>query len=331
MSVDQLLNVNGGKLLIKISIAILAIYLLLNTGSLDFYSIVIVFDYPYLFSLALICLFLGIIISGVRWWILLGVTENNISIRTILSIQLMGGFFSSWLPGAAGGDAVKGVLLFKLLDSKRSTALASIAIDRLFAVFGLFSIALCASLFISTTDYQNEVLEFYFHMLNWGILFCVLIFCSIFIVIWSIKFFSLYSLFPIAIRSYLSPLGQIIMYYKRAWFRLILSGMLSMLASGVVIIGMVFISMMYDYAASPAVTAIAGVIGNVSSVIPITPGGIGVGEAVFAKISSDFSGSFAPFATIYFTFRIGMLIANVPGMLITLAYSNTRHRELNNN
>ncbi|MEZ8602581.1 lysylphosphatidylglycerol synthase transmembrane domain-containing protein [Vibrio splendidus] len=330
MSISKSFNKQKIKLLIKLCIAASAIYFLFNSGSLDFYSIVIVFDYPHLFFLSLVCLFLGICLSGIRWWVLLGVTENNISIRTVLSIQLMGSFFSSWLPGAAGGDAIKGVLLFKLLDSRRSTALASIAIDRLFAVFGLFSIALCASLFLSESDSKNDVLDFYFDVLSWGAIAGVLLVFFAMVLFWSVRRFSLHALLPIAIRSYLSPIGQIVNYYKKACLRLLVSSVLSMLASGVVIVGIVIISMMYDYAASPAVTAIAGVIGNVSSVIPITPGGIGVGEAVFAKISSDFSGSFAPFATIYFTFRIGMLVANIPGMIISFAYSNTRHRELNN-
>ncbi|MCZ4294813.1 lysylphosphatidylglycerol synthase transmembrane domain-containing protein [Vibrio sinaloensis] len=329
MKGNKMLSGINIKLLIKISIAVMAIYLLFNTGSLDFKSILIVLDFPYLFLFSLLCLFLGIVISGIRWWILLGITENNISIKTVLSIQLMGSFFSSWLPGAAGGDAVKGVLLFKLLDSRRSTALVSIAIDRIFAVFGLFSIALVASAFLSSSI-DNVILDFYINILEWGILIGLLVVLFFCICIFMIKSFSLHVYLPVAIRSYFSPLGKIASYYKKSWFQLLLSCILSMLASGIVVVGIVVISLMYEFSASPAVTAIAGVIGNVSSVVPVTPGGIGVGEAVFAKISSDLSGSFAPFATIYFTFRIGMLLANIPGMLITMAYSNTRHRELNN-
>lgn len=319
------------KILFKVFFSLLFVYFLLDAGSLDIYSISEVLDNPYALFSSLICLFLGIVISGLRWWVLLGVTENNISIKTVLSIQLMGSFFSSWLPGAAGGDAVKGILLYKLLDSRRSTALASIAIDRFFAVFGLFSIAICASVFLSSTVFHSEVFNFYNSLLIWGVGFGLLAIGIVLLGIWGIKRFSLHAYLPIAIRSYLSPLGQLVEYYKKAKLQVLLSGLLSILASGVVIVGIVILSMMYDYAPSPAVTAIAGVFGNISSVIPITPGGLGVGEAVFAKIAADLSGTFAPFATIYFTFRIGMLLVNIPGVFITLLYSSTHHRNLNTN
>lgn len=319
-------NIVNIKSLFKFCIAIAVIAFLLNNGSLDFYSLVILFDHLQLFIPALFCLFLGIVLSGIRWWLLLGITGNNLTLRTVLSIQLMGSFFSSWLPGAAGGDAVRGVLLFKLLDSGRTSALASIASDRVFAIFGLISIALLSSIFLNSTLPDNETVNFYLDILYYsvlaGIFGCIFLVFSFLLVL----HFSLQSYLPAILRRYLSPLGQVFKFYYKSWLRLILCSIISMVASGIVVIGIMLISTMFDFSASPA---IAGVIGNVSSVIPVSPGGIGVGEAVFAKIASDLSGTVAPFATIYFTFRIGMLISNIPGMCISVFYSNTKHRKLN--
>jgi len=101
-----------------------------------------------------------------------------------------------------------------------------------------------------------------------------------------------------------------------------------MLASGIVVIGIVLIAAIFPYAPNPMISAIAGVFGNVFSAIPATPGGLGVGESIFAKICADFSARTAPFATIYFTFRVGMLIANIPGMIVTLLYNHSKHQEM---
>jgi uncharacterized membrane protein YbhN (UPF0104 family) len=99
------------------------------------------------------------------------------------------------------------------------------------------------------------------------------------------------------------------------------------LATGIVIIGMVTIASIFPFAANPQITAIAGVFGNLFSVIPITPGGLGVGESVFSKVCVELSARIAPFATIYFSFRVGMLIVNIPGMIVSLFYNTAKHRE----
>jgi glycosyltransferase 2 family protein len=317
------------KLVIKILIAIMAILFLLNSGSLDFYSILIAFKHLDLFVPALVCLLFGIVLSGIRWWVLLGATNNIITIRTALSIQFMGSFFSSWLPGAAGGDAVKGVLLYKLLDSGRSSAIVSIAVDRLFAVFGLVTIAVFSSIYLGQSMPLNNTVQFYLGFLYYGVVGIALLIIIFIAILWVIFKFSLQSYLPSKGCNYLSSIFKIMQCYKNAWVRLILCAVISMIASGIVVIGIIFISLMFDFAPSPAITAIAGVMGNVSSVIPVSPGGLGVGEAVFSKISSDLSHSIEPFATIYFTFRIGMLISNIPGMVVTILYSNTKHRTLN--
>ena len=47
------------------------------------------------------------------------------------------------------------------------------------------------------------------------------------------------------------------------------------------------------------ISALAGVVGNVSSAIPLSPGGLGIGEAVFAKVCLELGSAFAPYSTIY--------------------------------
>lgn len=312
-------------LVIKIVLAIIVITFLLKNGSLDFDLIMNAFSRPGIFSLALLCLFSGIVLSGVRWWILLSLTGNNFSLRTIMSLQLMGSFFSSWLPGAVGGDAVRGVLLFRLMENGRSTALFSIVMDRVFATFGLISIAVFASFSLSTSFTDNAMMLSYLSILKMTLFGLFISILFIIIVIWISIRFSLFRYLPNKIKKYVSPIAVAIIKYRDSWPTLIFCSAISTLASGVVVIGIVFIADIFYFAPDPSVTAIAGVMGNVSSVIPLTPGGLGVGEAVFAKICTDLSGTTAPFATIYFTFRVAMLISNIPGLIITLIYNHTKH------
>lgn len=314
-------------LIIKLALAGALVMALLNSGQLDFGSITVVFDHLDLFIPALVCLFLGILISGVRWWLLLRATHNVIPLSTVLNLQLMGSFFSTWLPGAAGGDAVKGVQIFRLLERGRSTALISIVTDRVFAMLGLVSVAALVSIFLPAAVSPDSEFHQYIGLLR---ILVVLSFVGVLLLVLGVVValrFSLIERLPIKIRHHLQPFGLTLLMYCRAWPKLMICWCLSLFATGIVIIGMVIIASLFPFAANAEVTAIAGVFGNLFSVIPITPGGLGVGESVFSKVCVELANRVAPFATIYFCFRVGMLIVNIPGMVATLLYSTNKHRE----
>ncbi|OIN54156.1 lysylphosphatidylglycerol synthase transmembrane domain-containing protein [Pseudomonas costantinii] len=314
-------------LIIKLLLAGALVVALLNSGQLDFGSIAVVFDHLDLFVPALLCLFLGILISGVRWWLLLRATNNIIPLSTVLNLQLMGSFFSTWLPGAAGGDAVKGVQIFRLLESGRSTALISIVTDRVFAMLGLVSVATLVSVFLPAAVSPDSEYHQYIGLLR---VLVVLSFVGVILLMLGVFIalkFSIIDRLPVKMRHHLQPFGLTLLMYFRAWPIMLVCWFASLVATGIVITGMVVISSMFTFSANAEVTAIAGVFGNLFSVIPITPGGLGVGESVFSKVCVELSNRVAPFATIYFCFRVGMLLVNIPGMIATLLYSTNKHRE----
>ena len=315
-------------LVVKVLLAAALIDVLMSNGRLDFRSITIVSSRLDLFLPALLCLFAGIVISGVRWWILLAVSGNKIHLNTVLSLQLIGSFFSTWLPGAAGGDAVRSVQIFRLLDNGRSTALLSIVTDRVFALLGLISIAVCVALFLPTALAYNASIADYIGLIKTLVLGIGVSLIIALALIWLTFRFSLLEYVPDGIRRYLNPIMATILIYKKNWPALVMCWVISMLASGIVAFGIVLIAAIFTYAADPLVSAIAGVFGNVVSAIPLTPGGRGVGESIFAQICTDLSARAAPFATIYFTFRFGMLIVNIPGMIISLLYDRAKHRNM---
>lgn len=314
-------------LLMKLLLAGALVVALLRSGQLDFASIAVVFDHLDLFIPALICLFLGILIGGLRWWLLLRATRNIIPLSTVLNLQLMGSFFSTWLPGAAGGDAVKGVQIFRLLETGRSTALISIVTDRIFAMFGLISVATLVSIFLPAAVSPDSEFHQYIGLLRVLVLLSFVGLIGLVLGIYLALKFSLLDRLPIKIRHHMQPFGLTLLMYFRAWPSMLVCWVASLAATGIVIIGMVIIASMFPFAANTEVTAIAGVFGNLFSVIPITPGGLGVGESVFSKVCVELSSRMAPFATIYFCFRVGMLVVNVPGMIATLFYSTKKHRE----
>jgi glycosyltransferase 2 family protein len=65
-------------------------------------------------------------ISTIRWKLLL---PAGIGMRKLFSLSMIGSFFNTFLPGVIGGDAVKGLYLYRL-TGKGSLSLASIFMDR---------------------------------------------------------------------------------------------------------------------------------------------------------------------------------------------------------
>jgi len=79
-------------------------------------------------------------ISTVRWKLLL---PDGIGLRKLFSLCMIGSFFNTFLPGVIGGDAVKGLYLYRL-TGKGSLSLASIFMDRYIGFAALIAICTVA-------------------------------------------------------------------------------------------------------------------------------------------------------------------------------------------
>ncbi len=98
----------------------------------------------YLFF-ALLSFFLFIIISNIRWKILLDFKGLNFTSGYLLKIYLVSLFFNNLLPTAIGGDVMRVAYTVKK-EEGIGTALSVTLMDRLIGFVGLFAFALLATL-----------------------------------------------------------------------------------------------------------------------------------------------------------------------------------------
>lgn len=93
---------------------------------------------PFYFCAAAFIYIVSILISAVRWKLLL---PEKFTVRRLFSLYMIGAFFSSFLPGVIGGDVVKAYYLNK--DAKKiSLTLASIFMDRYLGYVSLMIIGI---------------------------------------------------------------------------------------------------------------------------------------------------------------------------------------------
>lgn len=92
------------------------------------------------FTLALLVCLAGILITFVRWYVLVAAQGLPFPLASALRLGLIGYYLSTFLPGSVGGDIIKAAFLARE-QSRRTVAVATVVIDRVVGLVGLFWLA----------------------------------------------------------------------------------------------------------------------------------------------------------------------------------------------
>ena len=110
----------------------------------------------------------ALVLTFLRWhWL---VRTLNIPFRRVDAIRLgfVGNIFNLVIPGAVGGDVVKAMFLARARPDRKASAVASMVIDRLLGLAGLFLLASIAGIFaFGRANPQAKMLI----GITWGALF----------------------------------------------------------------------------------------------------------------------------------------------------------------
>src|SRR5208337_4783864 len=82
----------------------------------------------------------SLIITYVRWYLLVRVIEPRFTLRSTMLLGFIGYVFNLVIPGAVGGDLVKAAYLVRM-HIKKTQAISSMVIDRIVGLIGLFILA----------------------------------------------------------------------------------------------------------------------------------------------------------------------------------------------
>jgi glycosyltransferase 2 family protein len=113
-----------------------------------------------LLALAVAIYFMGMVGTFVRWFYLVRVIEPNFRFRATMLLGLIGMVFSLVIPGAVGGDLIKAAYLVRM-RIRKTQAVASMVIDRVVGLLGLFILAAIAGGFawqLAPTDVRGLIM-----------------------------------------------------------------------------------------------------------------------------------------------------------------------------
>ncbi len=99
------------------------------------------------FSIAFILCSGSIVLTFMRWYLLVWAQEFRFRIRDALRLGFIGYLFNYVAPGSAGGDIVKAIMIAGQQNSRRTVAAATVLLDRILGLWGLFMVGSAAALF----------------------------------------------------------------------------------------------------------------------------------------------------------------------------------------
>jgi uncharacterized membrane protein YbhN (UPF0104 family) len=122
----------------------------------------------------------SLILTYVRWYLLVRVIEPRFTLRSTMLLGFIGYVFNLVIPGAVGGDLIKAAYLVRM-HIKKTQAIASMLIDRILGLLGLFviaSVAGAAAWGLADRDVRNLILAAWIAM-GAGIAILALIFTQV--------------------------------------------------------------------------------------------------------------------------------------------------------
>jgi uncharacterized protein (TIRG00374 family) len=79
----------------------------------------------------------GVLLTLVRWYFLVRAQDLPLTLPNAIRLGMIGCFFNAFLPGSVGGDIIKAAALARE-QSRRTVAVATVLMDRIIALWGLF-------------------------------------------------------------------------------------------------------------------------------------------------------------------------------------------------
>ena len=283
------LNSNYVTPLLKMIFALCLIFWLVTSGKLDFSTMKILWEEPKILTSILLFWSLGCSgICALRWRALLNGLNLNISVFNAIKLNLVGSFFNSIMPGAIGGDVIKAIYVCKGQNgSTKIPVLLSILLDRIIGLISLFLISALAILFNWSNVYSIPTLR-------------PLIFV-IFSVIFSVAFFVGFVILPSSIKNNVPPF----LYLKKLIFSInftknIYMALQSYKQNKLFVLQALFLSTFFQLCYTLIFVQVSQVfiqqpmnfgmlasilpIGILTTALPISPGGLGLGHLAFENL-----------------------------------------------
>ena len=312
---------------IKIFLALALVYFILENKIIDFtvFKKINFFIALQVFIVIILVIFLG----SLKWYILLKIQNSNINFKNTFKAYYFGYSLNYILFGFAG-DVFKTLLIIKDNNNKIGITM-SVIIDRL---IGFLSMALIIILFLPYILFNMGYFEDISMLLleNINIYYMsVFIFTSVFLLFFKkvlnsrrlnikfIKFLKKYKSTPLIL---VRRTVKVFFTYRKSFNKLCLNFFLAFITQILITLCLFIISFnIFSDNLGFINQLISSVIVQLLSVIPISPGNIGISEIAFSEIMYHLNNKIIyKYASIYLIFRFFNMLISTPSVVLYFLY-----------
>jgi len=319
--------------IVKLGLALGIVFYLFRSGRLSLDHVSQFLSKPTYFAGALGLMAFFYVANFYRWKLILSLVEIDISFALSTRLSMLGQFFSTFMPGAVGGDLVKAVYVARRYPTRRTQTVMTVLLDRL---IGLFALVCWGALgfFLGRDHFEasTHALKPLAQLAGWGLVAVALVGLVAFLWITLLPKGipqsppSFLNRLPMARRW--NSLYELVLSFQRypakAWGALALALMVQAVNLGVLVViafalfgappwGLVHIDTFVA----------ASCLGLCFMALPLAPLGLGVGQAAFATMFSILGVADPAFgASIVTGYQLLSLLLNLSGLYFYVSYKH---------
>ena len=307
--------------LLKILLAAGLVAWMVRGGKLDLAQVAAAALRPAELLAAAALLFATVPVSAWRWRVLLHAQGLRLSFKDTLSLTMIGLLFNTVIPGAVGGDVIKAYYIAGRAAGKKAHAVTTIVVDRLMGLFTLLVAALAGGLWSSHLVLRSHPLT----------VLCGIVFGAVVVIGAGFAAAILFSGWTTVTLERMSRRVPVLRFFSRCAAALAEYGKVPSALARAFAIGLPcpFLGSLAFYFSLRALGISAPLevliftypLGIVTTALPITPAGLGVGQAAFYGLfQTVFPGRGAEGANAFTVYLFVMLFIYLIGLYPYLTY-----------
>lgn len=309
----------------KILFSVGIIYWLVSSGKLNFTALRSLLN-PGVAALGFSLILLNLFLASERWRVLIRSQGIKAPSWPVFKLSLIGGFFNFAMPGGVGGDVIKAFYFTRDNPGSKVTAVTSVLMDR---VIGLYAMTLMA-LVVMIIDFQHIVKTSALMTLFWFILALFLTFAVSLGLVFSPRIYNKGYLKKIIRKLPLAEkfmkLYESMHLYGRDGKRFFAVIVLSLIAQCFTILFLYLVGQVAGFSEVPMKTYfLVAPLGFMATAIPISPAGVGVGQAAFYFLFNLYLGEPSDIGPTTITaFQVGTFLISLTGAFFYLRRKDSR-------
>ena len=259
-------------------------------------------------------------ISVIRWDLLLRVQGVRIPFFHLVKYFFIGLFFNNFMLGLTGGDLIKGYYVYKETKEKKAEAVTTVLVDRIVGMFALIFVSGVALLFLYGDERFTHAIHIIFIVLGVYLLLGMIFMKKE--VLKKIPFVeNIYNRLPF--RHTITKIYHALYIYRHNKITLFITVLLSVLMQVSIIIAVYLLGKCFGVVHVPFINYFVFVpVISVVSALPISVGGLGVGESAYVYFFNLIYEQSARYLAMALGLRVIMVLWSLVGGIFLLLPQN---------